>query len=38
VKLRAGREREVLPVVLARLEIVAVDGDEIVAFLELQVS
>ncbi len=31
VELRARREREVLPVVVAGLQIVVVDGDEIVA-------
>jgi hypothetical protein len=37
MELAAGREREVLPIVLAGLEIVIVDGDDEIARLDLQV-
>ena len=37
MELRARREREVLPVVVAGLQIVVVDRDDVVAFLDLQV-
>ena len=37
VELGPGREREVAPVVVAGLQIVAVDGDDVVAFLDLEV-